>query len=99
MKELEPCPYCSHESADRVKFTPWGGIVGPFVLSLVKCTGCGSQYNGKSGNKVERAIRLYTLVTMAVLVMVAAWAIYTTIGPRPDAPATPSLPGTHQVSS
>ena len=98
--EVEPCPYCRHDAADRVKFTPWGGVIGPFLLSLVKCTGCGGQYNGRSGGKVERAIRVYTFVTVMLLVMVAAWAIYTTTsGSRPEAPTGPARSAPHQISA
>ena len=43
------CPYCQHSQATRVTFTPWGGVVGPFVFSLVKCDACEKQYNGRSG--------------------------------------------------
>src|SRR3954467_7880482 len=97
--DVEPCPYCRHDDANRVTFTPWGGIIGPFVLSLVKCSLCGGQYNGKHGTKVERAIRLYTLVTMAVLVMVAAWAIYVTVGStRTDVRTTPAQPNSRQIA-
>lgn len=78
----EPCPYCRHDEASRVTFTPWGGVVGPMVFSLVKCTACAKQYNGRSGRKVEKAIRVYTWTTMAVLAFIAAWAIYTYAGTK-----------------
>ena len=78
MNDVEPCPYCSHEDASRVTFTPWGGVVGPWVLSLVRCTGCTRQYNGRTGKKVERAIRVYTWTAMLVLAVVMALAIYST---------------------
>jgi hypothetical protein len=80
-----PCPYCSHAGATTVKFTPWGGVVGPLVLSLVKCDQCDRQFNGRSGRKVEKAIRVYTWTTLLVLAVVAAWAIYTTVGVKAPA--------------
>jgi hypothetical protein len=80
---FEPCPFCQHDLSKPVRFTPWGGVVGPRIFSLVKCTGCGGQFNGKSGRRVDRGIRIYTLATMIVLAVVAAWAIYSYVGPRP----------------
>jgi hypothetical protein len=74
------CPYCRHDQATRVTFTPWGGVVGPLVMSLVKCEACAKNYNGRSGRKVEKAIRVYTWTAMAVLAFVAAWAIYVYAG-------------------
>jgi hypothetical protein len=79
---FEPCPFCRNDEATAVKFTPWGGVVGPRIFSLVECDGCGKQYNGKNGRRVERGIRLYTLITVLTLAFVAAWAIYSYVGPR-----------------
>jgi hypothetical protein len=70
------CPHCSHADAARIRFTAWGGLIGPRLLSLVKCAACGLQYNAKSGQPVEKAIRVYTTATLAVLIVLAAWMIY-----------------------
>jgi len=70
------CPACAHQHSTRIRFTPWGGVIGPRLMSLVRCTGCGMHYNGKSGRRVERAIRLYTAATLAVLILLAAVMIY-----------------------
>src|SRR4051812_24910092 len=70
------CPACSHDSAKKIQFTAWGGVIGPRLLSLVKCTACGMQYNGKSGRRVERAIRVYTSVALGVLILLAGLVIY-----------------------
>ncbi len=77
MRSFEPCPNCEKEHATRVRFTPWGGVIGPRVFSLVRCGGCGEQYNGKSGRQVKKAIRIYTCVTLCVLAVMVALAIYT----------------------
>jgi hypothetical protein len=45
-------------------------------LSLVKCTGCGVEYNGKSGRRVEKAIRVYTTAALGILILLAACMIY-----------------------
>jgi len=80
----EPCPFCQHDAAQPVRFTPWGGVVGPRLLSLVKCKSCGKQFNGRSGTQVDKAIKVYTWVTMATLAIVAAWAIYSFVAPSSD---------------
>jgi hypothetical protein len=83
MSAFEPCPICRKEEATPVRFTPWGGVVGPMVFSLVKCDGCGLQFNGKNGQRVEKGIKVYTWVTLLVLAFVAAWAIYAYVGDKP----------------
>ena len=70
------CPSCAHDSAHRICFTAWGGVIGPRVFSLVKCAACGVQYNGKSGRRVEKAIRVYTTVALGVLILLAGLMIY-----------------------
>ncbi|MEO8041040.1 MAG: hypothetical protein ABI646_00400 [Acidobacteriota bacterium] len=35
-----PCPKCGGPAA-KLKFTWWGGILGPKMLTHVKCTSCG----------------------------------------------------------
>ena len=70
------CPSCFHDDAKRIRFTAWGGVIGPRILSLVKCTGCGIHYNGKSGRRVEKAIRVYTTAALGILILIAACMIY-----------------------
>jgi transposase-like protein len=89
---FEPCPFCQHDAAQPVRFTHWGGIIGPRLMSLVKCKSCGKQFNGRSGTRVEKAIKVYTWVAMATLAIVAAWAIYSFIGPSSNETAAPSTP-------
>lgn len=76
----QPCPYCNASEASRVRFTPWGGVVGPRLFSLVKCTDCGKHFNGRSGTRVEKAIRLYTTVSLALLALLVALIIRTYAG-------------------
>jgi len=88
LSAYEPCPFCQHDTAQPVRFTHWGGVVGPRLLSLVKCKSCGKQFNGRSGGQVDKAIKVYTWVAMATLAVVAAWAIYSFVAP--NAGSTPS---------
>ena len=56
-----PCPKCNG-AAERLKFTWWGGIIGPRILSHVKCLSCGHKYNGKSGKDNTTGIVIYTAI-------------------------------------
>jgi hypothetical protein len=63
-----------------MKFTWWGGVLGPKILSHVKCPGCGFGYNGKSGRENTVGIAIYCVVVAAVVmaffvVLVAAFVL------------------------
>ena len=52
MERYQPCPNCASDKAVALDFTWWGGLVGPKMFTHVKCTKCGTTYNGKTG-KIE----------------------------------------------
>jgi ribosomal protein S27E len=61
------CPECSNRGdATSVGFTWWGGIVGPALLSHVRCNRCGTCYNGKSGKSNSTAIAIYVGVGLLI---------------------------------
>ena len=62
MGEYVPCPRCSRPDPEKVKFTWWGGVLGPSLLKHVKCNGCGMTYNGKSGQSNTTNIVIYSVV-------------------------------------
>jgi uncharacterized protein (DUF983 family) len=67
MTNYVPCPKCGG-AAEKLKFTWWGGVIGPRILTHVKCTQCGHRYNGKSGTDNMTGIVIYSVV-VGVLVM------------------------------
>ena len=71
-----PCPKCGTADPKKVGFTWWGGILGPKILKHVKCTSCGTAYNGKTGKDNSTYIAIYCVVlglfVMALVVVVAA---------------------------
>ena len=76
-----PCPKCNG-AAERLKFTWWGGVLGPRILSHVKCQSCGHKYNGKAGKDNTMGIVIYSaivaiLVFGFMVVLFAALAILT----------------------
>ncbi len=56
-------------------FTWWGGILGPKILSHVKCGSCGTQYNGKTGKDNTTAIIIYSVVVFLVVMVFVIIAI------------------------
>lgn len=64
--EFAPCPNCRQEQASRVGFTWWGGLIGPRILNVVRCLGCGTQYNGKTGGTLTTGIVIYTCVAVGI---------------------------------
>ena len=84
---FQKCPCCAAPTPTRIRFTLWGGVIGPALLSLVQCAACGIHYNGKNGSRVEKTIRLYTALALTLLILLAASLFYTFT-------TTPLTPGT-----
>ena len=74
-----PCPKCSKSVAEKIRFTWWGGILGPKLLNHVKCGDCGSKYNGKSGKDNTTGIVIYSIV-VAVLVLALVVVMFAALG-------------------
>jgi transposase-like protein len=66
MAQYAPCPQCKSQEAQEITFTWWGGIVGPKMFNHVKCSKCGTTYNGKTGNSNQQAIIIYVTVTSLI---------------------------------
>lgn len=66
MNDYAPCPSCRSAQAQPVKFTWWGGMLGPKLLHHVKCEQCGAQYNGKTGQSNTRGIIIYSVIVGAI---------------------------------
>lgn len=58
-----------------MKFTWWGGLIGPRVLTHVKCPGCGYGYNGKTGRDNTTGIVIYSIIVLAVVLAFAVVAV------------------------
>lgn len=65
-----PCPRCRMPSPQQVKFTWWGGLLGPKMLSHVKCQQCGLAYNGKTGNSNTTGIIIYSVVAFVIVLAI-----------------------------
>ena len=49
-----------------MSFTWWGGIIGPRLLTHVKCPGCGHAYNGKTGKDNTTGIVIYSIIAASL---------------------------------
>ena len=69
------CPRCGQNAAKLVKFTWWGGMLGPKLLNHHKCDACGYTFNGKTGQPNTTGIAIYTVVGL-LLGVVAFFAFF-----------------------
>ena len=75
MSVYASCPKCQCTDATAVTFTWWGGLVGPKLPTHVKCTPCGTKYNGKTGRSNTAGIVTYLVVAGIVAVFVLGWLL------------------------
>lgn len=74
-----PCPKCGTPESQLLKFTWWGGALGPKLLTHVKCQSCGNKYNGKTGGDNAVGITIYTIIAGGisfVLMFVIAFIVF-----------------------
>lgn len=64
------CPKCGSKSVSKVKYTWWGGVLGPKMLHHTKCDSCGYTFNSKTGKSNTPGIIIYS-----VILFIAAFAI------------------------
>jgi hypothetical protein len=66
LSEFKPCPQCQAQNATRVGYSWWGGVLGPRLLTHVKCGSCSTTFNGKTGQSNNTAIAIYSVVVFVV---------------------------------
>jgi hypothetical protein len=68
-----PCPNCGGTLATKVGFSWWGGLLGPKLLSHVKCANCRTKYNGQTGhyNTLGIAVYLGGCLVLGVVIFIA----------------------------
>lgn len=71
-----PCPKCGCLHSKPVTFTWWGGVLGPKLLNHVKCLGCNSAFNGKTGRSNTVGVTIYIVVTSLIgFALLAMWIL------------------------
>ena len=76
MSIYKPCPKCSATGAERVIFSPWGGIVGPLILTHVRCQQGRTAYNGKTGRSNTTGIIIYATVACLIFLSLIGLGVY-----------------------
>jgi hypothetical protein len=54
------CPKCGSPFVQPVKFTWWGGLLGPKLFHHTKCAECKYTFNSKTRKSNTTAIIIYT---------------------------------------
>jgi hypothetical protein len=67
-----PCPKCGSNEARRVRWTSWGGFLGPLLFRLVCCLGCGTRYVARTGQVEQYAAKSYLRVLGPLALLLTA---------------------------
>ena len=70
--EFAPCPHCGCRDATKIRWTFWGGALGPRMMNHVRCKNCRSAYNGTHGCFNTAGIAIYTVVSMVIALAIVA---------------------------
>jgi C4-type Zn-finger protein len=60
------CPKCGNKIITPVKYTWWGGVLGPRLFHHTKCESCGYRFNSKTGRSNTPAIIIYSFVIFII---------------------------------
>lgn len=71
-----PCPKCGASNSEICRATWWGGVLGPRLLTHVKCPDCGKKYNGKTGKENTVAIIVYFVVIGGLAFVATYWIFF-----------------------
>lgn len=64
------CPQCNSADTKEVKYTWWGGILGPKLMNLQKCNACRFQFNRATQKSVMNAIIVYNVVALVAMFLI-----------------------------
>jgi hypothetical protein len=66
--QVAPCFNCKNTTATKVRFTWWGGALGPKLFNVVQCTKCRTRFNGKTGGSLTNVIIVYQAIAFVVAI-------------------------------
>jgi hypothetical protein len=58
-----------------VRFTWWGGLLGPRLLHHVRCAACSAPYNAKTARSNTPGILLYLTAILLLLILLLAYVL------------------------
>lgn len=65
-ENVNGCPKCGSPFVEKVKYTWWGGLLGPKMLNHTKCAECKYTFNSKTRQSNTNAIIIYSVVLFAI---------------------------------
>lgn len=68
------CPSCGSTTTKEVKYTWWGGLLGPKLFNLQACESCKFQFNRVTGKSTKNAVIAYNLVFLAIALVIVFFA-------------------------
>lgn len=60
------CPKCNSANVVPVKFTWWGGVLGPRMMHHTKCKDCSYTFNRKTRQSNTKNIIVYSVVVIVI---------------------------------
>jgi transposase-like protein len=64
------CPKCNSANVAPVKYTWWGGAIGPKMFHHTKCKDCKYTYNRKTRQPNTKNIIIYSVITLVIAFVV-----------------------------
>jgi len=61
------CPACGSSDVTPIRYTWWGGVLGPKLLHHTKCNACKHRYNSKTRGSNTTAIVIYSVVLFVLV--------------------------------
>jgi len=61
------CPKCGSPFVEKVKYTWWGGVIGPKLLHHTKCAECKYRFNSKTRQSNTTGIIIYSVVVFVIV--------------------------------
>ncbi len=60
------CPKCGSPFVEKVRYTWWGGVLGPKLLNHTKCAECKYTFNSKTRESNTKGIIIYSIILFAI---------------------------------
>jgi DNA-directed RNA polymerase subunit RPC12/RpoP len=61
------CPKCGSGIVSPVKYTWWGGLLGPKLLHHTRCEVCNYRYNSKTRKPNTAGIIIYSVILFVIV--------------------------------
>ena len=66
---FKACPRCNSSDIHKVKYSWWGGLIGPALVHQVRCKKCGKTYDGVTGTDVTKRMSIYIVIMIIIFTL------------------------------